>query len=734
MLCPEALLLQYVNPMAMLGWAVSRASSISTLGLCHSVQGTAGELEQDLGLPPGGLEYVCAGINHLSFYLELVHSGRDMYPELLAKEDIPEWNRVRYEVLHHFGYFCTESSEHLAEYVPWFIKQARPELVGTFNVPLDEYPRRCELQIAEWEELRHSLENGVAPATARSNEYGARIVHALETGEPFTFNANVMNDGTDRQPPGVLRRGALYRRRERRLATARRCPAAAARRVDPDQRQRPGLDRRGSSDRQTGARLPRSHARIHTPPRSSRSGRSTSWSIASWRPTASLSRFSVRRGPCPARDNAVVQKYVLSELDSGERVISERVPSVRSVAIGFWIGAGSRDETDAKAGVSHFIEHLLFKGSRAYTAQQIAEIFDGLGGELNAATSREHTMVYARVPDAQVQTALNVMTDMVFAPGFTDLDSEREVVLEEIAMYEDTPQELVHDLFSEAVFGRHALGRPVIGTADVISSVTKRVLSTYHRQMYAGGNVVIAAAGNVEHNKFIRMLARAQSQQRPPAGGPRVRRPLVKAPPPDFRFAKKDTEQYHVCVGAPGIARSDPRRFAASILDSILGGSASSRLFQEIREKRGMAYSVYSFASQYTDTGLVGIYVGTREENLGPCVEIASEQLLDIAHGNVRPEEIARAKENLKGRIMLSMESTSNRMTRLGKSLITDTELLSFERIIAEIEAVEPEEVAELAEHLFAPEKLSISGIGPSERVFRAAARRINPAVLVRAA
>jgi predicted Zn-dependent peptidase len=429
-----------------------------------------------------------------------------------------------------------------------------------------------------------------------------------------------------------------------------------------------------------------------------------------------------------------VQKYVLSELDSGERVISERVPSVRSVAIGFWIGAGSRDETEAKAGVSHFIEHLLFKGSQAYTAQQIAEIFDGLGGELNAATSREHTMVYARVPDEHVQTALNVMTDMVFAPAFSELDAEREVVLEEIAMYEDTPQELVHDLFSEAVFGRHALGRPVIGTADVISSVTRRVLSTYHRQMYAGGNVVIAAAGNVEHNKLIRMLQRAQGEQRPPAGRPRVRRPLVKAPPPGFRFAKKDTEQYHVCVGAPGIARSDRRRFAASILDSILGGSASSRLFQEIREKRGMAYAVYSFASQYTDTGLVGIYLGTREENLAPCLEIAGEQLLDIAAGNLRPDEVARAKENLKGRIMLSMESTSNRMSRLGKSLITDTELLSFERIIAEIEAVEPDEVAELAGLLFAPEKLSISGIGPSERVFRAGARRINPSALARAA
>src|ERR671920_1553867 len=205
------------------------------------------------------------------------------------------------------------------------------------------------------------------------------------------------------------------------------------------------------------------------------------------------------------QDNEGVQKYVLSELDSGERVISERVPSVRSVAIGFWIGAGSRDETDSTAGVSHFIEHLLFKGSRTYTAQQIAEIFDGLGGELNAATSREHTMVYARVPDAHVQTALNVMTDMVFAPAFADLDSERDVVLEEIAMYEDTPQELVHDLFSEAVFGRHALGRPVIGTADVISSVSRRALASYHRSMYVGGNIVVAAAGNLQHNDVVQL-------------------------------------------------------------------------------------------------------------------------------------------------------------------------------------------------------------------------------------
>jgi alpha-galactosidase len=194
-LCPDALLLQYVNPMAMLCWAAARGSSIRTIGLCHSVQGTARDLAADLGVSPSELEYLCAGINHLAFYLQLRHGGRDLYPDLRRKDDVPEWNRVRYEVLRHFGYFCTESSEHLAEYVPWFIKQARPDLVDRFNVPLDEYPRRCEAQIAEWEELRFSLENGATLTVTRSDEYGAGIVHALETGEPFVFNGNVMNEG-----------------------------------------------------------------------------------------------------------------------------------------------------------------------------------------------------------------------------------------------------------------------------------------------------------------------------------------------------------------------------------------------------------------------------------------------------------------------------------------------------------------------------------------------------------
>jgi alpha-galactosidase len=194
-LCPDALLLQYVNPMAILCWAAARGSSIRTVGLCHSVQGTARELAADLELPAEELEYVCAGLNHLALYLELRHRGSDVYPQLRAKRDVPDWNRVRYEVLRHFGYFCTESSEHLAEYVPWFIKSSRPELVDEFNVPLDEYPRRCEAQIAEWEELRASLEDGAPLARERSEEYGARIVYALETGGRFRFNGNVMNDG-----------------------------------------------------------------------------------------------------------------------------------------------------------------------------------------------------------------------------------------------------------------------------------------------------------------------------------------------------------------------------------------------------------------------------------------------------------------------------------------------------------------------------------------------------------
>jgi predicted Zn-dependent peptidase len=427
-----------------------------------------------------------------------------------------------------------------------------------------------------------------------------------------------------------------------------------------------------------------------------------------------------------------VEQHELSRLATGERLISERVPSVRSVALGFWIGTGSRDETEARSGVSHFIEHLLFKGTSAHTAQEIAEIFDGLGGELNAATSRETTLIYGRVPDDRLERALDVMVGMVYEPSFAELDAEREVVLEEIAMVDDNPQDLVHDVATEAAFGGHPLGRPVIGRAEVISSVSRRSLLAYHRAAYTADNIVLAVAGSRGHED-VRALLEERLPRTEPAPR-RTRKAFARTPAPGYRFLRRPTEQYHVCLAAPGVSRRDERRFAASLLDSIVGGSASSRLFQEIREKRGMAYSVYSFASQYSDTGQVGLYVGTREENLVQCFEIVARELDDLAAGNVRPGELERAKESLKGRILLSLESTSNRMSRLGKSLITDTDLLSLEEIVERIDAVESSDVADLAGDLFRLDRLSAAGIGPSEARFRAAVQRVNPALVGRAA
>ncbi len=430
-----------------------------------------------------------------------------------------------------------------------------------------------------------------------------------------------------------------------------------------------------------------------------------------------------------------MQNYLLTTLDGGTRVVTEPLPAVRSAAIGLWIGAGSRDEDDAHAGVSHFLEHLLFKGTASYSALEIAEIFDAFGGELNAATARDYTVVYARVLDDHLETALDVMTDMVFAPSLADLDSERQVVLEEIAMVDDSPQELIFDLVTNAVFGRHPLGRPVLGSAEVISTVSRRSLSAFHRRRYRADNVVVATAGSVDHDRLVTLVERLREKAgAPTTGRPSARAPFVAAPKPSLAFLEKPTEQYHVCLSAPGIARSDRRRFTASVLDSVLGGSASSRLFQEIREQRGLAYAVYTFSSQYADTGQMGVYVGTREENLGECLRIVAEQIGQIVVDGPRPDELDRAKENLKGRIMLSMEVTSNRMSRLGKSLITDSELLDLDRILAEIEAVDAEAVARLAEVVLATDALSVAAIGPSEERVLEALEPVCPGLVERAA
>jgi predicted Zn-dependent peptidase len=420
-----------------------------------------------------------------------------------------------------------------------------------------------------------------------------------------------------------------------------------------------------------------------------------------------------------------VSGHELTTLPGGERVISERIDGVRSIALGLWIGVGSRDETNTKAGLSHFIEHLVFKGSKRYDALRIAQLFDTMGGELNAATSRDTTVVYTRIPDDHLEQAVDAMAEMVFSPTFADLDNEREVILEEIAMVEDNPQDLVHDLAAQAVFGAHPIGRPVIGYADVISRVTRRTIAAYHAASYVGPNVVLAAAGNVDHDRLAGLLA-ARRPKRPGKLGIE-RKAVARIGKPSLQFLRKRTEQYHVVLAGPGISRADPRRYASSVLDAILGGSASSRLFQEIREKRGMAYSVYSYGSQYDETGQVGIYVGTREDNVAECLAIAAGEIHAIAQGRLKPDEIARAKENIKGRLLLSLESTSARMTRIGRAVITGTEIVSIEETISRIEEVTEQDVAELAASTYAPERLSAAGIGPSEKRFRAAVSRFNP-------
>src|SRR3954470_24470199 len=299
-------------------------------------------------------------------------------------------------------------------------------------------------------------------------------------------------------------------------------------------------------------------------------------------------------------------EHQLTELDSGVRVVTETVPSVRSIALGMFVGTGSRNETPAQAGVSHFLEHLLFKGTDRFSSIEIDQIFDGMGAEVNAGTGKETTSVYSRFLDQHLERALDVMSDMVLRPAYPDIDSERQVVIEEIAMYEDEPSEKVHDVLGEAIFGDHPLGRPIIGTAEVIGSVPVPRIAAYHDNRYIGSNVVVAAAGNIDHDRLVELVQRHTAAS---AGTPEPADPAPEALAPRARFHTKTTEQYHLCLGAPGIARADGRRFALRVLDTILGGSTSSRLSQEVREKRGLPYAVYWYRSQYVDTGHVGVYV-----------------------------------------------------------------------------------------------------------------------------
>ncbi|UJA20124.1 insulinase family protein [Thermoleophilia bacterium SCSIO 60948] len=418
----------------------------------------------------------------------------------------------------------------------------------------------------------------------------------------------------------------------------------------------------------------------------------------------------------------------VTELGDGLRVVTEYVPGFRSVALGMWARTGSRDEEPREAGISHFLEHLLFKGTDRHSAIEISELFDSMGAASNAATSKESTHLHARFLDEHTTEAFELMADMFMRPALPEgeIDSEREVVLEEIAMYEDEPSDRVHDVLAEAIYGDHPLGRRVLGSSNVIANVPVPEIAAYHRERYAARNLVVSAAGNVEHDRVVGLAERllgdaGESDPRPTAHPPGV--------DPRFCFQAKDTEQFHICFGGHGISRGDERRFALAVLDTIFGGAVSSRLFREIREKRGLAYSVGSYTEQFVDRGAVAMYVGTRADNVAEACEIIGRELRSLGSDGVTPGELARAKEHIKGRMVLSLESTGSRMSRLARAVLFDLPVQSLDELIARVEAVSVEDVAELAAEIYDPSRLSAACIGADEDTFRRAVGAVDPAL-----
>jgi predicted Zn-dependent peptidase len=419
-----------------------------------------------------------------------------------------------------------------------------------------------------------------------------------------------------------------------------------------------------------------------------------------------------------------------TELSDGPRVITETVPSVRSIALGLWVRTGSRDEAPKQAGVSHFLEHLLFKGTESHSAIEISELFDGMGAVSNAATSKESTQLHARLLDEHTGEAFRLLAEMLTGPSLPvgEVDSEREVVLEEIAMYDDEPQDRVHDVLAEAIHGDHPLGRRVLGDAEVIGSIPVPEIAAYHRARYTYPNIVVAAAGHLDHDEIVELTrlhvgAPAGDRNGVTSNGD------VAGSAPRFVFQPKETEQYHICFGGPGIGRGDERRFALAVLDAIFGGSTSSRLFREIREKRGLAYAVGSYTEQYTETGLVAMYVGTRSDNVREACEIIGRELGGLRDRGVSADELERAKEHVKGRMVLGLEATSTRMSRLARSTLFDIPVMSLDEMLERVEQVTEQDVAQLVSELYDPERLSAACIGPEEDRFREGTSLVSEAL-----
>jgi len=410
-----------------------------------------------------------------------------------------------------------------------------------------------------------------------------------------------------------------------------------------------------------------------------------------------------------------------SVLPGGVRVLTEHMPGLRSATVGAWVGVGSRDERDGHHGSTHFLEHLLFKGTARRSAMDIAEAFDEVGGEANAATGKEHTCYYARVLDSDLPMAVDVIADMVTSARLDtgELETERGVILEELAMNDDDPSDVVHELFATAVLGSHPLGRPIGGTPETIRAVPRSAVWEHYQEHYRSSTLVVTAAGGVDHDALCAQVAKALADGGWDLTDPRpVGRRDVDAPPTGVpavggeTTVHRTTEQANVIIGGTGLTATDPRRFTLSVLNAVLGGGMSSRLFQEIREKRGLAYSTYSFASGHADTGIFGLYAGCAPAKVDQVVELLASEWEQLADGGISQAELARSVGQLSGSLVLGMEDTGSRMSRLGKSELVHGELLSLDETLERIRAVTATDVQELAAEL-AGRPRSMVRIGP---------------------
>jgi predicted Zn-dependent peptidase len=419
------------------------------------------------------------------------------------------------------------------------------------------------------------------------------------------------------------------------------------------------------------------------------------------------------------QDGATIRRTVLP---GGVRVLTEHMPGLRSATVGAWVGVGSRDETDGHFGSTHFLEHLLFKGTSRRTAMDIAEAFDAVGGEANAATGKEHTCYYARVLDTDLPMAVDVIADMVTSARLEagELETERGVILEELAMNDDDPADVVHEEFAATVLGTHPLGRPIGGTPDTIRAVPRDAVWEHYRWHYRPETLVIAAAGGVDHDRLVDQVAGALADggwSLDAAAVPRDRRPDASeaAGVPTEGVAltvRRQVEQANVIVGSTGLSATDERRFTLSVLSAALGGGMSSRLFQEIREKRGLAYTTYSFASGYGGLGTFGLYAGCAPAKVDQVTELLTAELERLAADGITDDELDRSIGQLSGGLVLGLEDSGSRMSRLGKAELVYGELMTLEESLERIAAVTTEDVRELAAEL-AERPRSVVRVGP---------------------